>query len=287
MMKEFKNKVMFLTGAAHGFGEVIAIEAAHRGMKLALADIDEPALKTVADRLTKTGADVLAIPTDVTKNEDVEQAIDATMAKFGQIDVLINDAGIALPGRMWELPLRDWEWIMHVNALSQVYSMRKVIPIMMKQGTHGEILNVASIAGLIDTPGMPAYHASKFASVGMTEATAYDIQRAGLDISMHVMCPGFVQTDLYNTEQHRPTQYSDPTDPYYQSEGFQKGQAFAKYVITNGSPIDKIADTVFTALEDGTFYVLTHPEYNGLISDRVNRIVNGGTPDVRVMDGLM
>ncbi|MBW4803470.1 MULTISPECIES: SDR family NAD(P)-dependent oxidoreductase [Loigolactobacillus] len=286
-MKEFKNKVMFLTGAAHGFGEVIAEEAAHRGMKMALADSDEPALKKVAEKLTTAGADVLAIPTDVTKVEEVNSAIDQTMEKFGQIDLLINDAGIALPGRMWELPLRDWDWIMHVNTLSQVYSMRKVIPIMMKQGTHGEILNVASIAGLVDTPGMPAYHASKFASVGMTEATAYDLQRADIDISMHVMCPGFVQTNLYNTEQYRPKQYSDATDPYYTSEGFLKGQEFAKYVINNGSSIDTIADTVFKALEDNTFYVLTHPEYNGLISDRVNRIVNGGTPDVHVMDGLM
>ncbi|MCI1986140.1 MAG: SDR family NAD(P)-dependent oxidoreductase [Lactobacillus sp.] len=284
-MKDFKDKVMFLTGAAHGFGRVIAIEAAKRGMKLALIDIDAPALDETVKMLGD--AEVLAVPADVTKEDEVNAAIDKTMARFGRIDVLINDAGIALPGRMWELPTRDWEWILHVNTMSQVYTMRKIIPIMLEQKTHAAILNVASIAGLLDTPGMPAYHASKFASVGLTEATAYDLQRINADIQMHVMCPGFVQTDLYHTEQHRPANYTDKNDPYYSSEAYLKGQQFAKYVIVNGTPIDNIAPTVFKALEDETFYILTHPEYNPLISDRVNRIVNGGKPDVHVMDGIM
>ncbi len=179
------------------------------------------------------------------KKTKLTQLLIRTLQAFKQIDLLINDAGIALPGRMWELPTRDWEWIMHVNVMSQVYAMKRIIPIMMAQKTHGAILNVASIAGLVDTPGMPAYHASKFASVGMSEATAYDLQRAGADIEMHVMCPGFVQTDLYHTEEHRPKQYSNPSDPYYQSEAFLKGQQFAKYVITNGMPLDTIAATVF------------------------------------------
>lgn len=286
-MQEFKNKVMFITGAAHGFGEVIAKAGAQRGMKLALVDIDGSALQNVAQSISKTGTSVITMVADVTKEAEVDEAIDQTVETFGQIDLLINNAGIALAGRMWELPTRDWEWILHINVMAQVYTMKKVIPLMMAQKTHGTILNVASIAGLLDTPGMPAYHASKFASVGLTEATAYDLQRAGADIEMHVMCPGFVQTDLYHTENHRPDQYQDKQDPYYQSEVFEKGQQVAKYVITNGKPIDTIADTVFKALEDNEFYILTHPEFNPLIQDRVNRIVNHGAPDVHVMDGLM
>ena len=286
-MKDFKDKVMFITGAAHGFGRVIAEEGAKRGMKLALVDIDKPALNETYQIVVATGADAVMIPTDVTKEDEVNAAIDQTLQAFKQLDLLINDAGIALPGRMWELPTRDWEWIMHVNVMSQVYAMKRIIPIMMAQKTHGAILNVASIAGLVDTPGMPAYHASKFASVGMSEATAYDLQRAGADIEMHVMCPGFVQTDLYHTEEHRPKQYSNPSDPYYQSEAFLKGQQFAKYVITNGMPLDTIAATVFKALEEDQFYILTHPQFNPLILDRVNRIVKNGAPDVHVMDGIM
>ena len=173
-MKDFKGKVMIITGAAHGFGRVIAEEGAKRGMKLALIDIDQAALNETYQLVVARGADAIMIPADVTKESAVNTAIDQTLRTFKQIDLLINDAGIALPGRMWELPTRDWEWILHVNVMSQVYMMKRIIPIMMAQKTHGAILNVASIAGLVDTPGMPAYHASKFASVGLTEATAYE-----------------------------------------------------------------------------------------------------------------
>lgn len=167
-MKEFKNKVMFITGAAHGFGQVIALEAARRGMKIALVDIDAKALKATYDQITALGAESIMLPTDVTQEQAVDDAIDTTVAKLGHLDLLINDAGITLPGRMWELPISDWEWIMHINVMSQVYAMKHAIPIMDKQHTHGTILNVGSIAGLLDTPGMPSYHATKFASVGLT-----------------------------------------------------------------------------------------------------------------------
>lgn len=286
-MKDYKNKVMFITGAGHGFGKVISEAAAKKGMRLALVDIDEESLKETYNNIKSVGAEAIMMTADVTNEENVDKAINQTMDKFGQIDILVNNAGIALPGRMWELPTRDWEWIMHINLMSQVYANKRVIPIMLKQKDHCDIINVASIAGLVDTPGMPSYHASKFASVGMTEATEYDLQRINANISMHVMCPGFVQTDLYNSEKHRPKKYSNPDDPYYKSEAFLKGQEFAKYVITNGKPIDTIADTVFKALDENEFYILTHPEYNPLISDRVNKIVTGKNPDVHVMDGIM
>lgn len=286
-MKDFKNKVMLITGAAHGFGYVIAEEAARRGMKLALLDIDEPALQEAAKHMTSLGAETIALPTDVSDEDSVNAAIDQAMAKFGRVDILINDAGIGIPGRIWELPTRDWEWALHTNTMSQVYTMRRVIPIMLEQKSQAVILNVASIAGLLDTPGMPAYHASKFASVGLTEATAYDLQRINADIQMHVMCPGFVQTNLNHTESYRPERFADKSDPYYTSPAYLMGQKAMDHLITSGMPIDTIADTVFKAFEDDTFYILTHPEFNPLISDRVNRIVNGGKPDVHVMDGLM
>lgn len=286
-MKDFKNRVALITGAAHGFGAELAQEAARRGMKLVLADIDEPALKRSVQQVADLGAQVESIVADVSLEEDVDKMVKAAMARFGQIDLLINDAGIALAGTVWQLPSRDWEWIMHVNLMSQVYAMQRVIPIMLKQKTPCHIVNVASIAGLIDTPGMPAYHASKFASVGLTEATAYDLQRAGANINLSVMCPGFVQTDLYHTEDRRPERYQAPDDPYYQSPTFKAGQQMAKYVIETGMPIDSIALTVFQAIEDDEFYILTHPVFNTLIGDRVKRIVNGDKPDVSVMDGLM
>lgn len=279
-MEDFKNKVMFITGAAHGFGEVLAKKGAHRGMKIAMADIDEPALTQVYHEIQAITPDVLMVVTDVTKEAEVDAAIAQAMTKFGRIDLLINDAGVAVPGMIWDLPSRDWEWIIHTNLMSQVYTMQKVIPIMRQQKTHGAILNVASYAGLVSTPLMPAYYATKFASVGMTEGVAYDLQQYQIDIEMHVFCPAFVQTDLYHCEQHRPAQYTDKSDPYYQSQAFKDGQKFAKHDITTGMPIDNIANIVFTALEQNQFYILSHPSLNPMITKRTERIVEGKGPDI-------
>ena len=170
-MKEFKNKVALITGSAHGFGKAIAQKAASRGMKLVLVDQDEEALNKVTDELSKT-TEVLKIVADVTEENNIYDAVDKAMDQFGEIDLLVNDAGVAVPGPIWELPTRDWEWILHADLMSQVYALRKVIPIMMKQENGGDILNVASAAGLLTAPGMPAYYATKFAVVGMSEAVA-------------------------------------------------------------------------------------------------------------------
>ena len=131
-MKEFKNKVAFITGSAHGFGKAIAQKAASRGMKLVLVDQDEEALNKVTDELSKT-TEVLKIVADVTEENNIYDAVDKAMDQFGEIDLLVNDAGVAVPGPIWELPTRDWEWILHADLMSQVYALRKVIPIMMKQ----------------------------------------------------------------------------------------------------------------------------------------------------------
>ncbi|PIO82381.1 short-chain dehydrogenase [Loigolactobacillus backii] len=282
-MDNFKDRVILITGSAHGFGAAIAKEAAQRGMKLALADIDEPALKDIYDEVTTLGADAEMIPTDVTEETAVDNAVATTMKRFGQIDVLVNSAGVAVPGSIWELPTRDWEWILHADVMSQVYALQQVIPIMMKQPDGGDIINVASMAGLITSPLMPAYYTSKFASVGMTEAVEYDLQAAKANVHMHVFCPAFVQTDLYHSEQHRPAKYTNTSDPYYTSKVFKDGQKFAENDIKTGMSINTIPALIFTALEKNEFYILSHPAVNPLIVARAQGIVNGQGPDLNLI----
>ena len=147
-MKEFKNKVALITGAGNGFGFEIAKECAARGMKLALNDIDKKDLEIASEALRKEGAEVLTLHADVTIPEEVDKMVDRTIDTFGQIDFLVNNAGVAISGPVWELPLQDWEWIVSANIMSQVYAMKKVIPLMLKQDTECHILNVASVAGL-------------------------------------------------------------------------------------------------------------------------------------------
>lgn len=286
-MKVFKNKVALITGAGHGFGRALSLEAAQRGMKLAIADIDKKALCKTENDIKKTGAKVISIPTDVTEEKDIDAMVKKTMAEYGEINLLINSAGVAIPGPIWKLPTRDWEWILHADLMSQVWALKRVIPIMRKQKRHGDILNVASMAGLITSPLMPAYYATKFAVVGMTEAVEYDLQAEEANVGLHVFCPAFVQTDLYHTEEHRPEKYTDKSDPYYSSEIFKEGQKQAKKDITTGMPLDNVPKIIFKALEDDKFYILTHPGMNPAIVARAKNIPSGKGPDLKALAPFM
>lgn len=279
-MKEFKNKVALITGAANGFGLEFIKEAAKREMKIVAVDIEGDELKAACDELRAKGTDIIDIQADLTKYEEAERCVSETMNTYGQIDLLMCNAGIAIPRYVWEVPVRDWEWIMHINVLQHVYFMRLVIPIMRKQGTHCHICNTASVAGVITSNGMPAYHATKHAAVALAESVKYDLDCVGADIAMSVFCPGFIQTDLHHSERHRPAQYSDPTDSYYTSPEFYAGQKTAERVIVTGKRIDFVGPRVFQAIEDEDFYILTDPLYTTMIGQRVTDMLAGKKPEL-------
>ena len=142
--------------------------------------------------------------------------------------------------------------------------LRNFIPQMRKQGNHCQILNVCSIAGLITSGPGPAYFSSKHAAVALAESTYKQLEAAGDDIDISVFCPGFIQTDLYKSDENRPARYAiDPEDPYYKSEKYQKFYAFNKYLLDNGLPLDETIEKVFDMLSKETFYILTHDQYDG------------------------
>lgn len=281
-MKEFEGKVAVVTGAANGFGREFVKECARRKMKIAAIDIEGEEVKEVCRLAEELGAEsVLDMQADVTKFEDVERCVNRVMEAYGQIDLLFNNAGVAFSGSILDLPLRDWEWVMHTNVFSHVYFMKLVIPIMLKQKTHCNIVNVASVAGLMTSPGLTPYHTSKHAAVALSESVEMDLQAMGADIHLSVYCPGFVQTDLHHCERHRPQQYSDPSDPYYTSPAFYACQKAAEVSICTGMPIDSVGMRVFNAIEEDQFYILTHPQFGLIIGKRVQDMLSGKKPDAQ------
>ena len=170
-MKEFFGKVALITGAAHGIGYSFALEAASRGMKLALVDIDETAMLEAAKECSRFGAEVLTCTTDVSVYEEAKASVEATMARFGQIDLLFANAGIATAGSILHIPIRDWEWALAVNTMGIVHYVHEVLPIMEAQKTPAHLMCTASIAGL--RAGMainPPYFCSKHAAVSVAES---------------------------------------------------------------------------------------------------------------------
>jgi len=230
--------------------------------------------------LKRTALRTSLLSADVGIYEETEKVVNTTLEKYGQIDLLMNNAGVAVPGNGYNLPLRDWEWIVQTNLMSHIYFMRQVIPVMMKQGTHCNIMNTCSVAGVINWLGMVPYYTTKHAAVALAESTNYELQAIGADIAMGVFCPGYVQTNLDHSEWYRPERFKDDSDPYYQSEEFKKGQAEAKFVIETGYPIEGHAEQVWEAIENDQFYVLPHEKYDGFLKLQTGEKLQRKSPNL-------
>ena len=268
-MKEFNGKVALVTGAAHGIGYAFSKEAAERGMKLALVDIDEPALNQVAEELRSRNAEVLVCVTDVSVYEEAKASVQATMEQFGQIDVLFANAGIATAGSILTIPIRDWEWAMAVNTMGIVHYVHEVLPIMEAQKTPAHLMCTASIAGL--RAGMavnPPYFASKHAAVSVAESVKAEVESTGCDIGVSVFCPMYIATDIHNCEKHRPARFWDASDPFYRSEEYIKAREAFRDNVTGGMPLDNIGKRLFQAIEDNQMYIVTHTQTIPYIEER-------------------
>ena len=283
-MKEFKEKVAIITGAASGFGKEFVKEAAKRGMKIVAVDIIEDKLSAVESMAKENGAeDITLITADVSKYEDTEKIVKTTLERYGQIDLLMNNAGVAIPGNGLSLPLRDWEAIVQTNLMSHVYLMRQVIPVMMEQGTHCNIMNTCSAAGFMNWFGMAPYYTTKHAALSLSECINYELQAAGADIAMGVFCPGYVQTNLDNSEDYRPERFKDDSDPYYQSEEYKKGIAEFNHVIETGYPLEGYGEMVFKAIEEDEFYVIPHAKYDGFLKFQTDEKLERRSPNLAVV----
>lgn len=277
----FKDNVAVITGGAHGFGKEFAKEALQRGMKVVMGDIDGPALKETAQALTAYGNDIHTLEMDVTIYEDMEKLAKLAMDTYGHVDVFFNNAGVVVSGPVWEMPVKDINYIVESNMTSVVYGLKVFIPIMEAQKTECHIVNTASIAGLVTHPMMPLYFMTKAGNVSLTESTSFQLQERGSKIKMHVYCPGFVQTELHLCDQRRPERFAIDDDPYYKSMTYQQQLMLAKRVVETGIPIDSVGMSVFQAIEDDMFYILTHPNYLPVFGMRAKRILDGRNPDVR------
>ena len=166
-----------VTGAASGIGLGLATRLAQEGMRVVLADVEAPALEAACDGLRQRGFDVLGVPTDVSQADSVEQLAQQTLAHYGSVHVLCNNAGVGGGfSKVWEASLQDWEWVLGVNLWGVIHGIRTFVPIMLAQGTEGHVVNTASIAGLV--PGTRAYSVTKHGVVALSEALYYELVEA-------------------------------------------------------------------------------------------------------------
>ena len=221
---KFEGKIALVTGSASGIGRGIALELARRGADVVLADIHEPRLAEVVGEVKALGREAIGVRCDVSKDADVERLRDEAFERFGRVDILCNNAGVAVMGPPERVEMADWEWILQINLLGLVRGVRAFVPAMLERGS-GYVVNTASIAGTwAYTWDAAPYVTSKFAAYGYSEALARALRPQGIGVS--VLCPGLITTNLAESvrvsgvpEDRRPEWFYlppemlDPKDP--------------------------------------------------------------------------
>ncbi|MBK5001344.1 SDR family oxidoreductase [Pseudomonas sp. S31] len=192
-MNRFANKVVLVTGAAGGIGSAIAARFAHEGARVIVSDVNLQAAQTVAQGLRSEGHEALAIAADIANGEACRGLVEEVMAQFGQIDVLINNAGINRRGNLLALSEDDWHSSFAVNVDSMFHLCRAVLPVMIEAGA-GAIVNTASQWGLHPAPGHIAYNVTKAAVASFTQNLARDY--APHNIRVNAVCPGEIHTPM-------------------------------------------------------------------------------------------
>ena len=191
---DFTQKTVLITGAAQGFGALLASEMAERGANLVLGDIKTESLMTLAKALQAKGAKVVAQRCDVAKEEDCKALVASAIDQFGQLDIAVNNAGIAhtlAPLETLSNEVFDQQW--QINVMGVQYGLRHQI-VAMRQQKSGVILNVSSMAGLGGTPRGAAYSAAKHAVVGLTKTAAVEVAKD--NIRVNAICPFFTATPM-------------------------------------------------------------------------------------------
>jgi NAD(P)-dependent dehydrogenase (short-subunit alcohol dehydrogenase family) len=262
-MKEFKEKVAVVTGAASGIGQALAKRFAQAGMKVVLADVEAGALEQAAHEVEASGAAVLAVRTDVSKAIEVERLAHAALEKFGAVHVVCNNAGVVTSGPTWMQTVADWEWVLGVNLWGVIHGVRVFTPVLLSQGVEGHIVNTASMAGLVGMQWLGIYSASKFAVVGLTEALHRELKPHGIGVS--VLCPMIVATNINeNSVRMRP--------PELRNEGEALPLPSAAEMKGGTITPEEVARRVVRGIDRKDLYILTHPEQREFLRRRAAKL---------------
>jgi NAD(P)-dependent dehydrogenase (short-subunit alcohol dehydrogenase family) len=243
LSRRFAAKRAFITGAASGLGLAMAELLARGGWHLGVLDVDRPALDAAVDRLRQVGAaSVTAYAGDVAVHDFVSTAITGFADTKRGLDVVVNNAGVAVAGAVDATPPIDWEWIVGINLLGVVWGCRAAVPVMKRQGS-GLVFNVASSAGFAAAPQMSAYNATKAGVISLSETLAAELAGSGVQVS--VAMPGFFRTHLLDHMRAPP----------------EENKLAHRIMDNSGHDPEEAALALLAAAAAGDLYIVWPPEY--------------------------
>ena len=235
------HKRMMITGAGSGLGREIALRWAREGWQLALSDVNDAGLLETLTLVRAAGGEGFTQRCDVRDYSQLTALAQACEEKFGGIDVIVNNAGVASGGFFEQLSLEDWDWQIAINLMGVVKGCKAFLPLL--QRSQGKIVNIASMAALMQGPAMSNYNVAKAGVVALSESLLIELQDQ--QVSVHVVCPSFFQTNLLDS-------FRGPTPAMKQAVG----------KLLESSPISatQIAEYIYTAIEQGQFMILPHEQ---------------------------
>jgi len=284
-MREFEGKTAVVTGAASGIGRALAERFAQARMQVVLADIQKDALDRAVREMEERQYRVIGVVANTMLRQSVQELADRAIAEFGKVHVLCNNAGVVSSGSalnaIWEVPDADWQWVMGVNFWGVVYGLQAFVPHMLAHGESGHIINTASLAGLM--PGGGTYGVTKHAVLALTEGLHRDLKTRNASISASVLCPGLVNTQIFDAERNRPAELKSGAAAPELAAGMRE---VGRAMLAQGKAPAEIADIVFDSIAEDRFYILPHPAWDPIVRERVEHVLQRGAPMTMDMEDM-
>ena len=262
-MEDFTGRVVAITGAASGIGRALAEELAKRGAHLALTDIDDDGLAETVGRCEGRGVKVTARWLDVADRDAVFAWADEVVAEHGSVNMIVNNAGVALGATVESMEHDDIEWLMGVNFWGVVHGTQAFLP-HLKAAGEGHVVNLSSVFGLVSIPTQSAYNAAKFGVRGFTDALRIELEIEGAPVSATTVHPGGIKTNIArNARMHHSVAAitGDDVDP---------GAGFDQLALTTP---EKAARQILTAVQKDKRRVLVGPDAK--VFDLLSRLPAG------------
>ncbi len=228
------------------------------GMKVVIADIERAALDAVRSEFEASNAPLLAVHVDVADRADMKAAADAAEARFGNVHVVCNNAGVVAAGRIDDMTYDDWDWVTSVNVGGVVNGVQTFVGRLKAHGEGGHIVNTASMAGHIVVPGLGVYTTTKFAVVGLSESMLPDLLAHNIGVS--VLCPGVVDTRIFDSGRNRPEKFQGGAGARDETVSGEEAEAVMARVRDSAIDPAPVGDMVLHAIREDEFYIFTHPD---------------------------
>jgi NAD(P)-dependent dehydrogenase (short-subunit alcohol dehydrogenase family) len=256
-MRQLGGRVAVVTGAASGIGRALAGRFAAEGMRCVLADVEAEPLERAVTELRRSGAVAVGVRTDVSSSAEVRALADRTIAEFGAVHVLCNNAGVGGGTDFAKTPVDTWEWVLGVNLWGVIHGCRTFLPLLLQQ-EEGHIVNTSSMAALNGHPlGLAPYTVSKFGVLGLSQNLFFELAATTSGhVGVSVLIPGLTRTRIFESSRNAPATVITPPPSSFQ----RSSRAAIEGVWDNAMPPDKVADVVTSAIREQRFYILPHPD---------------------------